>query len=97
MAKFGKPMNRTADNPVMSFIIPMMLIGVVVIMIIPIPSFFLDILLSFNISLALIILFVSLYLGRPLEFSSYPSLILMTTYFDWDEHLDNQINSASWK
>lgn len=65
----------------MSYIIPMLLIGVVVIMIIPIPTVLLDTLLAFNITLSLVILFVSLYLGRPLEFSSYPSLILITTLF----------------
>ena len=58
-----------------------MLVAVVIIMIIPIPSWILDILLSFSITLSLVILFVSLYLGRPLEFSSYPALLLMTTLF----------------
>lgn len=58
-----------------------MLIAVVVIMIIPVPAWVLDILLSFSITLSLVILFVSLYLGRPLEFSSYPALLLMTTLF----------------
>ena len=69
------------SNAAMSMSIPAMLIGVVIIMVIPIPAFFLDILLSFNITISLVILFVSLYLGRPLEFSSYPSLLLMTTLF----------------
>jgi len=58
-----------------------MLVGIVVIMIIPVPPFILDLLLSFNITISLVILFVSLYLARPLEFSSYPSLLLMTTLF----------------
>ncbi len=69
------------DRAIMTYVVPSLLIGVVVIMIIPVPAFVLDILLSFNITLSLVILFVSLYLGRPLEFSSYPSLILMTTLF----------------
>ena len=74
-------MPELKTSKIMSMVVPAMFIGVVVIMIIPIPPFFLDLLLSFNITLSLIILFVSLYLGRPLEFSSYPSLILMTTLF----------------
>ncbi len=69
------------DRAVMTYVVPIMLIGVVVMMIIPMPAFLLDIMLAFNITLSLVILFVSLYLGRPLEFSSYPSLILMTTLF----------------
>lgn len=68
-------------SAVMTYIVPMLLISVVVIMIIPIPTALLDLLLSFNITLSLVILFVSLYIGRPLDFSSYPSLILMTTLF----------------
>lgn len=64
-----------------SAVIPALLVGVVIIMIIPIPSALLDILLSFSIVLSLIILFVSLYIGRPLEFTSYPTLLLMTTLF----------------
>ncbi len=76
-----KPTPVMKTSKLMSMVVPALFIGVVVIMIIPIPPFFLDLLLSFNITLSLVILFVSLYLGRPLEFSSYPSLILMTTLF----------------
>ena len=65
----------------MSVVIPIMLIGVVMIMIIPIPPILLDILLALNISLSIIVLFVSLYVEKPLEFSSYPPLLLLTTLF----------------
>lgn len=65
----------------MSFAVPIVMIGIVIIMIIPIPSFLLDILLSFNITLSLVVLFVALYIDRPLNFSSYPALLLMTTLF----------------
>ncbi len=64
-----------------SLTVPAMLIGVIIIMIIPIPSFLLDILLSFNITLSLVVMFVALYIDRPLNFSSYPALLLMTTLF----------------
>ncbi len=76
-----KNKKEKSSSTAMTYIVPMLLISVVVIMIIPIPTPLLDILLSFNITLSLVILFVSLYIGRPLEFSSYPSLILMTTLF----------------
>lgn len=65
----------------MSVVIPVMLIGVVMIMIIPIPPILLDILLALNISLSIVVLFVSLYVEKPLEFSSYPPLLLLTTLF----------------
>jgi flagellar biosynthesis protein FlhA len=61
-----------------------MAVGVVTIlmvMIIPLPSLILDIFLSFSITCSLIILLTSLYITTPLEFSTFPSLLLMTTLF----------------
>lgn len=68
-----------SKNVMMSYIVPVLLIGIVIIMILPIPTILLDVMLASNIALSLVILFVALYLGRPLEFSSYPSLLLITT------------------
>jgi len=56
-------------------------VGIIIVMIIPIPSFVLDILLSFNISFSLIIMLVSMYILRPLELSAFPSILLMATLF----------------
>ncbi len=50
-------------------------------MILPIPHWTLDILLCANIALSLSILLVSMYTSEPLQFSSFPSLLLMTTLF----------------
>jgi flagellar biosynthesis protein FlhA len=50
-------------------------------MILPLPHWVLDMLLCANIALALSILLVSMYTTQPLEFSSFPSLLLMTTLF----------------
>ncbi|MGE5371342.1 MAG: flagellar biosynthesis protein FlhA [Solirubrobacterales bacterium] len=55
------------------------LIGVVVMMIVPIPPALLDILLTFNISFAILILLVSIYTLNALEFSIFPTLLLVTT------------------
>ncbi|MCB0323999.1 MAG: FHIPEP family type III secretion protein, partial [Bdellovibrionales bacterium] len=65
----------------MSYIVPAVLVGIVIIMILPIPPILLDVLLASNIALSLVVLFVALYLGRPLEFTSYPALLLITTLF----------------
>ena len=54
-------------------------IVVLVVMVIPIPTFFLDILLSFSITFSLIILMVSVFMLAPLEFSVFPSLLLVVT------------------
>ncbi|MGI6093462.1 MAG: flagellar biosynthesis protein FlhA [Negativicutes bacterium] len=57
------------------------IITIVVMMIIPLPTFLLDILLAFNITFALIIVMVAIYNVEPLEFSVFPSLLLVTTLF----------------
>lgn len=54
-------------------------VGIILVMIIPLPSILLDVLLTFNITLSLIILVITLYVVRPLDFSIFPSLLLVTT------------------
>jgi flagellar biosynthesis protein FlhA len=56
-------------------------IAILLIMIVPIPSILLDVLLSFNITFSLIILLVGMYIQKPLELSSFPSILLITTLF----------------
>jgi len=56
--------------------------GVVVIlfvMLIPLPTFFIDFMLTVSISLGLVILVTSMFMTSPLEFSIFPSLLLITT------------------
>ncbi|NTW15967.1 MAG: flagellar biosynthesis protein FlhA [Syntrophaceae bacterium] len=54
-------------------------IGVLIIMIIPLPTFLLDLLLSFNITISIIILLMSMYVTKPLDLSVFPSLLLTVT------------------
>ena len=59
-------------------------IGVILIvamMVIPVPSPLLDFLLIINISLSVIILLVCLYTTEPLEYSSFPTMLLISTLF----------------
>ena len=56
-------------------------IGILLLMILPLPTILLDILLSLSITFSLVILLTSLYIKTPLEFSTYPALLLMTTLF----------------
>lgn len=56
-------------------------IGIVLMMILPIPIWLLDVLLIVNISLALMILLVAMNTKEALEFSIFPSLLLITTLF----------------
>ncbi len=58
--------------------------GVVLIvgmMIVPLPTFLLDVLITTNIAAAITILMVSLYVQEPLQFSAFPSVLLLATLF----------------
>jgi len=59
--------------------IALLIVGMVLLMVLPIPPFLLDLLQLFNISLSIIILLSSLYVKRALDISSFPSLLLITT------------------
>ena len=56
-------------------------VGVIMLMILPLPRFFLDLLLAFNITVSVIILLVGLQVRRPIEFSAFPSILLIVTLF----------------
>lgn len=60
----------------------MLAAGVVVIlfvMLVPLPTFFLDIMLCISISIALLVLITTMFMNSPLEFTIFPSLLLVTT------------------
>ena len=57
------------------------LVVIVCMMIIPLPAPLLDILLTINISLAVVILLVCLYTQEPLDYSSFPTVLLIATLF----------------
>jgi len=56
-------------------------VAILMVMIVPLPPFLLDMLLSFNITIGMLILLMSMYNTNPLDFSSFPSLLLITTLF----------------
>jgi flagellar biosynthesis protein FlhA len=62
-------------------ILAVSVVGIIGVLIIPVPTAVLDLLLAANISLSLVILLSTLYLKRPLEFSVFPGLLLVVTLF----------------
>jgi len=60
---------------------PIMVIALLGMMIIPLPPIALDLFFTFNISLSIIIVLVSIYAERPLEFVIFPTVILVSTLF----------------
>lgn len=54
---------------------------ILLVLLIPLPSFLLDVLISFNLMISVVILLVSMYIAEPQKFTSFPNLLLMTTLF----------------
>lgn len=69
-------MKRLFDNVISVFVVI-----IVLFLLIPLPPFLLDVFFIINISLALIILLITMNIHEPLEFSIFPSLLLITTLF----------------
>jgi flagellar biosynthesis protein FlhA len=55
--------------------------GILLLMILPVPRMLMDILISLNITLSIIILLVSMYILQPVSFSVFPSLLLLITLY----------------
>ena len=62
-------------------IVAVAIITIVVMMIIPLPTMLLDLLLCLNITMALVVVMISIYNEEALDFSVFPSLLLLTTLF----------------
>lgn len=54
---------------------------VILIMLVPLNAFFMDIFLTLSISLAILIVFIGMYIKKPLDFSVFPSVLLIVTLF----------------
>ncbi len=69
-------MKRIFNNMISVFVVV-----IVLFLLIPLPPFLLDVLFIFNISISLIILLITMNISEALEFSIFPSLLLITTLF----------------
>ncbi|MBQ1783394.1 MAG: flagellar biosynthesis protein FlhA [Gammaproteobacteria bacterium] len=58
---------------------PVLVLATLAMVVLPLPAWLLDLLFSFNIALAMVVLLVSVYSLRPLDFSSFPSVLLIAT------------------
>jgi len=71
-----KNLSKYLNNVVAAFVVL-----IVFLLIIPLPTFILDFLFIFQLGLSLVILMMSMYVKEPLEFSIFPTLLLVTTMF----------------
>ena len=68
-------------NNIATIGVPALIIGVVIMMVVPMPTALLDLLLAFNLAISVLILLMAMRVTRPLEFSAFPVVILIATLF----------------
>lgn len=61
--------------------VPLSVVAVVVVLIVPLPTFVIDLLITANITAAVLVLFTAMQVKRPLDFSVFPTLVLVATMF----------------
>lgn len=61
--------------------IPVAILALLAMVVVPLPPFLLDVFFTFNIALSLVVLMVTLYARRPLDFAVFPTIILLATLF----------------
>lgn len=66
---------------VTDFAVGTFLIAIIALMLVPLPPFILDMLITLSIAFSLMILLVAMYLKEPLEFAAFPSVLLIITVF----------------
>lgn len=61
--------------------VPLGIVFIVVMLVVPLPAMVLDLLIALNITGALLVLMVAMFIHKPLEFAAFPSVILVMTLF----------------
>ena len=59
--------------------VPIFIVLILAMLVLPLPPFLLDLFFTFNIALAIVVLLVSSYTKRPLDFAIFPTILLITT------------------
>ncbi len=87
MGQQPDPLAGLPDHPLLKLLkfsdigIAVVVIGIVMMLIVPMPPDFLDLLLVVNIAGSLITILISIYIAEPLEFAVFPTLLLVATLF----------------
>ena len=74
----GPPLVRT---PLVEWVVPVAAVGLIFVMLVPLPSFLLDILLAASLTASILVLLSAMHILRPAQFSVFPSLLLLLTLF----------------
>ena len=79
MAAVMTPFDRTRQLIQQGAAVPLVLLGVLAMIVVPLPPMALDVLFTLNIAASLVVLLAVIYVRRPLEFSIFPTVLLLVT------------------
>lgn len=72
-------LGKISNGKLQLLIGPILILMILAMMVLPLPPFVLDMLFTFNIALALMVLLVSMFAEKPLDFAAFPAVLLFTT------------------
>jgi flagellar biosynthesis protein FlhA len=73
------PKQILAGNKTKGLVGPILIVLILSMMVLPLPAFLLDLLFTFNIALSIMVLLVSMYTKKALDFAAFPAVLLFTT------------------
>ncbi|HTB18398.1 MAG TPA: flagellar biosynthesis protein FlhA [Bryobacteraceae bacterium] len=77
----ANPLKVVGVSSIGELAVPIAVLLIVIALITPLPSFMLDILLVLDLMMSVIVMMVAMYIGRPVEFSVFPTVLLLLTLF----------------
>jgi len=81
MAPAAQAKPNFAKNVSIDWLVPVATVSLVFMMLVPVPSFVLDLFLATSVTLGIVVLLSALYILRPVQFSVFPTLLLFLTLF----------------
>ncbi|CAM2747023.1 flagellar biosynthesis protein FlhA [Vibrio mytili] len=76
---FADKLPRIPQREIPAIGAPVMVLATLAMVVLPIPAFLLDMFFTFNIALAMVVLLVTVYTRRPLDFAAFPTVLLIAT------------------
>ncbi|PMM08008.1 flagellar biosynthesis protein FlhA [Vibrio splendidus] len=76
---FADKLPKIANRAMPAIGAPVMVLATLAMVVLPIPAFLLDMFFTFNIALSMVVLLVSVYTRRPLDFAAFPTVLLIAT------------------
>lgn len=76
---FANKLSSISQRSIPAVGAPVMVLATLAMVVLPIPAFLLDLFFTFNIALAMVVLLVTIYTRRPLDFAAFPTVLLIST------------------